>query len=141
MDLIEHASDLLYAIESTDKNKCICDSCDVEEWLPEMVAEIKRLREYAAIAEEEGFYKGLEEKQPEIDALKEQLATWQKIAIEERAGHICDNYTHCDFDEEHRKQAAKELGLQVRQEAGYLERLERLAFINVYRSGMGPRGL
>jgi hypothetical protein len=88
--------------------------------VPQLVAEIKLLQEYAAIAKEEGFYQG-------IESTKEQLATWQKIAIDLKASAIQDansgdfvdsrgNHMFQVVDiEKCREQAAKELGLQLAQ--------------------------
>lgn len=79
--------------------------------------------------------------------LQKELATWQKIAIDEHtkylaASHCTTLVVHSDaiegtmrMIEDHipvfREQAAKELNLQVAQEAGYAERLEK-EFLDVY---------
>lgn len=76
----------------------------------------------------------------DVKLLKDQIAKWQQIAIEERAKatYYLDDWSHFGEDfqlikwenaktsiqDHYLEQAAKELGLQIEQEASYVKRLE-----------------
>ena len=149
-DIIEQADMLL-----KDFNSSGYISKYVMEVLPQLAAEIKRLQA--------GAIKGnafVEEVMANCNQLRkrcwkaeDQLAAWQKIAIEEYAKFLF--YLQYDDDPDPRiswhkekaerpefvskyyDQAAKELGLQMIQEAGYLERLENRLIAFMMDNGPG----
>jgi hypothetical protein len=117
--------------------------------LPQLVAEVKRLRDendYLRNADCLGCIAKLEQ----LAAKDIELARWQKVARDERAKlildsedkferakiHHCPHITEscqddCDFSwcpssDFWRSIAAQELQLETTQEAGYLERLEKI---------------
>ena len=120
--------------------------CDL---VPQLVAEIKRLRSMPPkihLAHDPigpVTLNGIEY------VPRGELAAWQKIAIDLKAsaiqdansGDFVDSWGNHMFQvvdiEKCREQAAKELGLQVKQEAVYLERLERLALSMCIEAGWG----
>jgi hypothetical protein len=100
--------------------------------LPGLVEEIKHLRVLECAAKA-----NMTRRDEDIGDLMKELAKWQQIAIDERARaywlyeQIDSNIFWDMWDKQEKssyeKEAAEELGLQVKQEAGYVERLERLA--------------
>lgn len=138
-DLIEQAEAL---IERYDASGFIHQ--DATLLLPDLIAEIKRLQDRVEYLDKRDA-RTLQE----YGDLQEQLATWQKIAIDLKASAIQDansgdfidargNHMFQVMDlEKCREQAAKELGLQVTQEAGYLERLEK-AYLEQIRKEFTP---
>lgn len=116
--------------------------------LPQLVAEIKRLR-----TDNEFLHKfvdapgsTLEAAITECKRLQEQLATWQKIAIkhlawakfiEDELDAIPQEKNYEDCREKYEREAAKELNLQVAQEAGYVERLENRLIAFMMDNGPG----
>ncbi len=141
-DLIEQSDMLL-----KDFNSSGYISKYVMEVLPQLVAEIKRLR-----TDNEFLHKfvdapgsTLEAAIAECKRLQEQHATWQKIAIEATAKHNLINAldarereyltwenSNPDTKQSFMETAAKELGLQVTREAGYLVRLEK-EYMEIYK--------
>ncbi|MCK9568698.1 hypothetical protein M0R72_07145 [Candidatus Pacearchaeota archaeon] len=134
------------------------------EMLPELVTEIKRLREEKT--------KMVDDWQDELDGCQEcekdyegrlsdlmancnQLRTrcwkaeedckrWQQVAIEAKAVLHFVNFPNREqgfylqpkeIQDNYRKQTAKELGLQMEQEASYTDRLERLALSMCLEAG------
>lgn len=126
----------------------------VKDVLKGAIEEIKRLREQISRLGRLAFFAKDEPVEKIIDhfvqwgdstfkylqELKGQLAKWQQIAIEERADHIAAMHVLTGMVpirsipatvatvEDHvagfRERAAKELGLQIEQEASYVKRLE-----------------
>ncbi len=114
---------------------------------PQLVAEIKRLQDRVEYLDKRDA-RTLQE----YGDLQEQLAAWQKIAIDRTAqigwqtscncGRLQDTleWDYCDWTREIPQSirdgwntwAAKELGLQVKQEAGYVERLEKALVDAIY---------
>jgi hypothetical protein len=113
------------------------------EVLPQLVAEIKRLQAQVE-SQSESIQILCRDLDPQLrhlmkgkQELREQLVTWQKIAIDERAKYkaIFDqSHGVCHFGGmgTYREQAAEELGLQVTREAGYLVRLEK-EYMEIYK--------
>lgn len=139
-DIIEQSDMLL-----KDFNSSGYISKYVMEVLPQLAAEIKRLQAQVA-SQSESIQILCRDLDPQLrhlmkgkQELREQLATWQKIAIDERCKTIMlieklqDVANNPDWQtrglskthEEYMEWAAKELGLQMIQEAGYVERLEK----------------
>jgi folate-dependent phosphoribosylglycinamide formyltransferase PurN len=143
-DLIEQADMLL-----KDFNSSGYISKYVMEVLPQLVAEIKRLQADNAFLHKfiDAPGSALEAAITECKRLQEQLATWQKIAIDEHATllsfaaiispptpeELIGFYLNKAKEDKDKKLpiAAKELNLQVAQEAGYVDRLSD-AFIKLY---------
>lgn len=75
----------------------------------------------------------------EYGDLQEQFAAWQKIAIDERAEVLRIRRHNKPAETNWLDEAAKELGSQVEQEAGYLERLETdyLSWVREYYRDLG----
>lgn len=153
-NLIEQAEALIEKLdESGEIEYERLSQIAADEMMPRLVAEIKRLQAQVA-SQSESIQILCRDLDPQLhhlmkgkQELREQLAAWQKIAIDERAKQMngpcdfrtkyewcdnrqasCDGFPHmwecCPNKDHWRSIAAKELGLQVKQEAGYLERLE-----------------
>lgn len=150
-DIIEQSDMLL-----KDFNSSGYISKYVMEVLPQLVAEIKRLQAQVE-SQSESIQILCRDLDPQLhhlmkgkQELREQLATWQKITIEERCKAIMlieklqDVANNPDWQtrglskthEEYMKLAAKELGLQVKHEAGYVERPEKRLI--AFTMGNGP---
>jgi hypothetical protein len=137
-DIIEQSDMLL-----KDFNSSGYISKYVMEVLPQLVAEIKRLQAQVE-SQSESIQILCRDLDPQLhhlmkgkQELREQLATLQKIAIEATAKHNLINAldarereyltwenSNPDTKQSFMETAAEELGLQMKQEAGYLERLE-----------------
>lgn len=151
-DLIEQAEALLGRYQALIEhakikpNAVIFEMIDIREaiigMMPQLVAEIKRLQ-----AKCDDKSTTIRQMASNLIDLQEQLATWQKIAIKEKANWLYATESTGGYDmmkvadlcnEEvaisKRAQATKELGLQVAREAGYVRRLEE-AFLDA-KKGM-----
>ena len=120
-DLISQAEDL---IEKHATSGYI--HRDATLLLPGLVEEIKRLRVLECAAKA-----NMTRRDEDIGDLMKELAKWQQIAIQQRALinfiETEERYAyseHVVLSDDEISIAAKELGLQVTQEAGYLERLK-----------------
>ena len=107
--------------------------------LPGLVEEIKHLRVLECAAKA-----NTTRRDSDISDLTKELAKWQQIAIKQRAlinfiemdeGYAYSEYVILSDDEI--SIATKDLGLQLEQEAGYVERLERLALSLCMEAGWG----
>lgn len=141
-DILQNAESLcgMFALPLQDDGR---PDAQLINLVPDLVAEIKRLREENEsqktdyILMNKRYEACIGGPCDDVKLLKEQLAKWQQIAIDERARaywlyeQIDSNIFWDMWDKQEKssyeKEAAEELGLQVKQEAGYVERLERLA--------------
>lgn len=142
-DILQKADSLLDDLSDEPDQTEGGNPCQIRknliEMVPALVAEIKRLRGVAdylenAIGKPTDEWKSQEERLAAKDA---EIFKWQEIARDERAQRIQDAQSG-DFvnaQGEHifqiadlaecRKQAAKELDIQISQEDSYLDRLEK----------------
>ena len=105
-DILDRVKASLARIEGLNAvGGCICDGCDLDEILPELVAECERLQATTKLISDDCTENG--------NFLRGELVRWQKIAIRLKAEHELF-FLEC-WNEEDRKaaylKAAKELGI------------------------------